>query len=106
MRKCVPWLAAVLAVSAPQSRANDTTEPECHVQVDTDKGKGGTQAEVCKDHASIGFSGPVKDVNWRTPLGGENAALPKAGRDIDQAKNDAGKAIEKAGQWVGKRLRF
>ncbi|WP_143035353.1 hypothetical protein [Bradyrhizobium sp. Rc2d] len=54
----------------------------------------GPNNEVVKALASAGIE--FKDVSFETPLGGREAALPKAGRDFDRWKNEAGK-------WVGER---
>jgi hypothetical protein len=55
----------------------------------------GPNNEVVKALKAVGVE--VKDVSFKTPLGGHNAALPKAGRDFDDAKN-------KLGKWLGARL--
>jgi hypothetical protein len=54
----------------------------------------GPNNEVVKALGKVGIE--IKDVSFATPLGGHNAALPKAGRDFHEAKN-------KAGKWLGDR---
>jgi hypothetical protein len=76
-----------------------TNAPECHLDVNTDKGSGGVQAKICDDHASIGFSGPMKDVTWQTPTGGTHAAIPQALTDIGHAGNEVGKIFSRAFGW-------
>ena len=57
----------------------------------------GPNNEVVKDLKSVGIE--VRDVSFRTPLGGHDAFLPKAGRDFDEAKNKAGKWFAKTFGW-------
>jgi uncharacterized protein YecT (DUF1311 family) len=57
----------------------------------------GPNNEVVKALKSVGIE--VRDVSFRTPLGGHDAFLPKAGRDFDEAKNKAGKWFAKTFGW-------
>jgi hypothetical protein len=59
----------------------------------------GPNNEIVKAMTELGKHTEIKlkDVSFKTPLGGHDAAIPKAGRDFDQAKN-------KAGKWLGARL--
>ena len=57
----------------------------------------GPNNEIVKAFQEVAQRTEIKDVSFRTPLGGSHAFLPQAGRDFDQAKN-------KVGKWLGARL--
>jgi hypothetical protein len=99
---CLVMIATVTSAFADAPENSD--QEKCHVNVDTDKGKGGTQVKICDGHAEVGFGGPIADVTWQTPLGGKDAFFPKAGRDIEGAVAQTGHNIEDGAHWVGDRL--
>jgi WD40 repeat protein len=57
----------------------------------------GPNNDIVKAIRAIGEKTEIKDVSLRTPLGGREAFLPKAGRDFDQGRI-------KAQKWLGARL--
>lgn len=79
----------------------ESTNP-CYVNVNTDKGNGGSQVKVCNDgHAEVGVGGPIKDVTWATPLGRGKAALPQAGRDGQAVVQRANQNVQGAMHALG-----
>ena len=106
-RKLVILLLGAFALplaSGLSTRAEEPPKPDCHVDVNTDNGNGGMQAQQCDKSVKFGFSGPIKDVDWDHPVGKGDAAIPKAGRDIEHAAHDLGHAAEQGSQWLGDRL--
>jgi len=106
MRKYILSLSAVamsaLIHTAHATEQPDPSDPDCHVNVNTDNGKGGFQVRSCKDETSIGFSGPIKDVDKDHPVGKGDAFIPKAGRDAQRVVQDVGHGVEHGTHEVGK----
>lgn len=99
---------AVPLVAASHVRAEETSDlqQQCHLNVNTDSGKGGWQAQQCGNSASVGVSGPIRDVDIDHPFGKGKAFIPQAGRDIEAVAHGVEHGAEKAGKWISKRLRF
>lgn len=55
-------LALILAAGSA-ARADEPTQPDCHLNVNTDKGSGGWHIQQCDNSVGVGFSGPIKDVD-------------------------------------------
>jgi hypothetical protein len=105
VRLILTTLAASLI--AGTAIAADASDSKCQTHVNTDQGQGGVQVYSCKDgKGGVSVGGPIKDVDRDHPLGGHNAAIPKAGRDINDAAISVGKGVEHLGQAIGKIFRW
>jgi hypothetical protein len=110
LKASVATLALVLlfgsaARADDDQQTTDTPKTTCPVKVDTDNGKGGTQARVCDDNtATVGVSGPMKDVSMHTPCGGYNGACQVVGRAGQSAVSGIGHRIEDLAHGIDKIL--
>lgn len=86
------------------AQETETPTTKCNVNVDTDSGKGGMQTKICNDNtATVGVSGPIKDVDRDHPLGKGKAAIPQAGRDAQSVVSHGGHTIEDGAHYIGDR---
>jgi hypothetical protein len=83
-------IAANVVIAQVPAWAEQTTADKDGCIVDVQK-EGGETTKICKDRVT--FGGEIKDVTWRTPLGGGNATIPKAGKDAEKLIHNFGKAV-------------
>ena len=89
-------LALAAGPTGGRAQTTDTQQTDCHVTVNTDNGKGGTQVRQCGDSLTVGVSGPVS-TSLRKPLGGDNGAFQVTGRAVEQA----GRNLRDAARFLG-----
>jgi hypothetical protein len=111
--------AGVLAFSALSQAATHSRPPQNQLppEAQMPKQKDGcetigenhdTEWRVCKDESGygVGIKFPMKDVTWRTPLGGRGGFFQTFGHQVEGAAHGAGRHFNKAKKWVSRRLGF